>query len=66
MGRVPVSLLAALHELDFAAEMVDDFLVRLGIPPLGREVVFAAGHDDPEMFADSKIGAGGLGILFLG
>ena len=43
-----VARLADLHEEDAAPEVVDDLLGPPRVPPLGGEVVFSAGHHDPE------------------
>lgn len=43
-----MSRLPALNELEGAAEMIDDSLPAGRIPPLRSEVVFPAGHNDPE------------------
>ena len=46
--RMPMAGFAALHEAPAAAEVIDDGLVGVGVPPFGGEVGFAAGDDDPE------------------
>jgi hypothetical protein len=43
-----MTCLADLDELNFAAEMIYDVLIPGRVPPLDRDVIFAAGVDDPE------------------
>lgn len=59
--RMPVAGLAALHESQPVAVMIDHLLVALGIPPFGREVVLAAREDDPI----TAVQAGRRGLSFL-
>ncbi len=47
-ARMPVPVFATLDELNPALEMIDDFLIAGRVPPLGREVVFAARDNNPE------------------
>jgi hypothetical protein len=61
-----VALLAALHEGEAAAEVIDHLLVAVGVPPLGGEVVLAAGHDDPEAVGDAHRGVRGRRLPFGG
>ena len=41
-------LLSDLHENDLALELINDFLITLGLPPFYRHIIFPAGDDDPE------------------
>jgi hypothetical protein len=43
-----VVLLSDLHENDLALEVINDFLIALGLPPFYRHIKLAPGDDDPE------------------
>ena len=62
-ARVPVAPLAALDEAQSAPEVVHDPLIAGGVPPLGREVVLAPGHDDPEGRPGPRTRDGRRGLL---
>ena len=52
---MPVARFAALDELNSALEVVDDLLKPSRVPPLGGEIVLAAGDDDPEIIAPTDL-----------
>jgi hypothetical protein len=46
--RVMMLIVSDLHELNFAAEMINDLLVTPRLPPLDGRVILSAGGDNPE------------------
>jgi len=61
-----VAFFAALHEGQPAAEVIDHALEAGRVPPLGGEVVLAAGHHDPEVLRQIRGDAGRAGLFLLG
>jgi hypothetical protein len=54
--RMPVPGLAALGKLQAALKVIDHRLKTGRIPPLGREVILAAGNHDPKAFFQAQLG----------
>ena len=44
-----MTFLPALHEADLPLEVVDNLLVRVGVPPFCGEIVLPPGNENPEM-----------------
>src|SRR5437764_13240928 len=54
---MPVPCFTDLDKLDRPTEMIDDRLIAGRIPPLGREVVFPSGNNDPELLGYAMFSA---------
>ena len=52
---MPMIGFATLDELDAATKVINHFLVALRVPPLRREIMFAARNDDPEALRDTNV-----------
>ena len=64
--RMPVARFPALDERDATLKVIHHRLIARGVPPFGREVVLAPGHQNPDRSGTPCSTPGGGDVLLLG